>query len=114
MKKIIMILFAAITLSLTSCGVGNYSVVSGNADKASVCFVSTEKFDITVDIDGTTYEVKTIKDKQYKSRRNIKKTAQEGITLSPGRHKVIINKDGVEIYNQEIFVSNTEVKVIEL
>lgn len=111
MKKIIMILFAVITLSLTSCGVGNYSVVSGNADKASVCFVSTEKFDITVDIDGTTYEVKTIKDKQYKSRRNIKKTA---ITLSPGRHKVIINKDGVEIYNQEIFVSNTEVKVIEL
>lgn len=114
MKRIIIILFAVITLSLTSCGVGNYSVVSGNADKASVCFTSTEKFDITVNIDGTTYDVKTIKDKKYKSGRNIKKTAQQEITLSPGRHKVIITKDGVEIYNQEIFVSNTEVKVIEL
>ena len=109
-----MILFAAITLSLTNCGVGNYSVVSGNADKASVCFVSTEKFDITVDIDGTTYEVKTIKDKQYKSRRNIKKTAQQEITLTPGRHKVIVKRDGAEIYNHEIFISNSEVKVIEL
>ena len=114
MKRIIIILFAVITLSLTSCSVGNYSVVSGNADKASVCFTSTEKFDITVNIDGTTYDVKTIKDKKYKSGRNIKKTAQQEITLSPGRHKVIITKDGVEIYNQEIFVSNTEVKVIEL
>lgn len=114
MKKIILILFAAITLSLTSCGVGNYSVVSGNADEASVCFVATEKFDITVNIDGNTYNIETIKDKQYKTRRNIKKTAQQEITLTPGCHKISVTRDGIEIYNHEIFVSNTEVKVIEL
>jgi hypothetical protein len=114
MKKLLLILFAAITLTFNSCGVGNYSIASGNADEASVCFTAAKKFDINVNIDGTTYDIQTIKEKQYKSRRNIKKTAQQEITLSPGRHKVIVKRDGAEIYNHEIFISNSEVKVIEL
>ena len=114
MKKLIMILFAVVTMSLTSCGTGTYSVASGNADEASVCFISSEKFDITVNIDGNTYERQTIKEKKYKNRRNIKKTVQEEITLSPGRHKISVTRNGEVIYNHEIFISNTEVKVIEL
>lgn len=107
-------MFTAITMSLTSCGVGTYSVTSGNADEAAVCFIASEKFDITVNIDGNTYERQTIKEKQYKDRRNIKKTVQEEITLSPGRHKISVTRNGEVIYNHEIFISNTEVKVIEL
>ena len=109
-----MIIFAAITMSLTSCGVGTYSVTSGNADEAAVCFIASEKFDITVNIDGNTYERQTINEKKYKNRRNIKKTVQQEITLTPGRHKVSVTKDDTVIYNHEIFISNTEVKVIEL
>ncbi|MBR5603996.1 MAG: hypothetical protein IKY27_09800 [Bacteroidales bacterium] len=114
MKKLIMILFAAITMTLTSCGVGSYSVVSGNADEAAVCFIASEKYDITVDIDGNTYELETIKEKQYKNRRHIKKTAQQEISVSPGRHQISVKRNGTEIYNHEIFISNTEIKVIEL
>lgn len=114
MKKFLLIIFAAVTLTFSSCGIGTYSVVSGNADEAALCFVASEKYDITVNIDGTTYEVQTIKQKQYKDKRNIKKTVNEQISITPGRHSVKVMKDGVEVYQHEIFVSNTDVKVIEL
>ena len=52
--------------------------------------------------------------KTYKAKRNIKKTANNQITLPPGRHNVVVTKEGVEVYNQEIFVSATDIKVIEL
>lgn len=107
-----MILFAAVALSFSSCG--SYTIVSGTADEAAVCFTANKKFDITVTIDGAVYDVKTIKDKQYRSNRNIKQVVKQQITLTPGRHNVIVTKDGVEIYNHEIFISASDVKVIEL
>lgn len=115
MKKIfIMIILAAVAFSFNSCALGTYSVVSGNADEAAVCFTADKKYDITVNIDGATYNVMTIKDKQYKSRRNIKKTVKQQIPLAPGRHNVTVTRDGVEVYSHEIFVSASDVKIIEL
>ena len=53
--------------------------------------------------------------KQLKTNnRNIKQVVKQQITLTPGRHNVIVTKDGVEIYNHEIFISASDVKVIEL
>lgn len=43
------------------------------ADEAAVCFVSAQKYDISVTIDGQNHSTTTIKDKAHKARRNIKK-----------------------------------------
>ena len=93
MKKIAFLFSVAVALVLSSCGVGVHSVASGMADKCSVCFVATESYEITVNID---------------------ETAESQITVAPGRHKVKVSKNGQEIYTKEIFVSASEVKVIEL
>lgn len=99
---------------LTSCGVGSYSVAGGKADKAAVCFTAHDKSEISVIIDGVTYHTETVKQKDFKKKRNIKKTANNQITVDPGRHKVIVMMGGAEVYNREIFISATEVKVIDL
>lgn len=114
MKKILLIFAALVTLSLSSCGVGSYTVVSGNADEAALCFTANKKCDIVVNVDDVVYEMETIRYKTFKAKRNIKKTADNQIALTPGRHKVVVTKDGTEIYNNEIFVSATDIKVIEL
>ena len=95
-------------------GCGVYSVSSGYADKAAICFVSTNTYDISVNVDNDSYDVTTIKQKSYKRNRDIKKTANNHIALEPGRHKVIVIKDNKEIYNGEVFVSATETKIVEL
>lgn len=112
MKKLLLTIFAAITLILSNCG--TYTVTSGVADEAAVCFIATEQYEITVNIDGTTYEKLTVKDKEHRAHRNVKKITEQQIILTPGRHNVKVMKEGVEIYNHEIFVSNSEVKIIRL
>lgn len=114
MKKLLSILVTLVAISLSSCAVGSYSVVSGSADEAAVCFTANKRCDIVVIVDDVTYNMETIKYKTYKSKRNIKKTANNQIILTPGRHEVVVIKDGAEIYNHEIFVSATDLKVIEL
>ncbi len=114
MKKFVFMLMASAMLALTGCNVGVHSVTSGSADECAVCFVSTDSYDISVDIDGTVYELKTVKQKSYKAHRDIKARANEQIIITPGRHKVKVMRDGKEVYSKEIFVSATETKVIEI
>lgn len=114
MKKILFVFIAIATVLLSSCGVGTYSVTSGNADESAICFVANEKYDITVYVDGTQYNTETIKQKTYKNKRNIKKTATKQIKLTPGRHSIKVVKDGMDLYSKEIFLSASDVKVIEL
>lgn len=114
MKKFFLMIVASATLAFAGCNVGVHSVASGNADECSVCFVSTEAYDIAVDIDGTHYDLKTVKQKSYKARRDLKARANEQIVIDPGRHRVKVFREGKEIYSREIFVSATETKVIEL
>ena len=52
MKKIIIIAACFVALLFASCGVGSYSVSSGQADEGYVTFVASSAYDITVDIDG--------------------------------------------------------------
>ena len=73
MKKLMII--AAFTMLLTGCGVGNYSVQSGAEDASYISFTDNVKQDVTVTVDNQTYTVKTVKQKAYKSGRNIKQTA---------------------------------------
>ena len=114
MKKIILTFFATTIFLISSCSYGVYSVSSGKADKAAVCFVDTKPYDIIVSIDGKTYETKTVKQKRHKARRDIKRTANNQIQIEPGIHKITVKKDGQEVYSKDIYVSATEIKIIEL
>lgn len=114
MKRIIIIATCAVCALLTGCGVGSYSVSSGNADEAYLTFVSNTEYDITVDVDGQTYNCKTVKETPHKQNRNIKKTARNTITLKPGTHTVSVSANGAQKYSQKIFVSASETKIVKL
>ena len=112
MKKLMLI--AAFCILLTGCGVGNYSVQSGVEDAAFISFTDDVKQDITVTVDDQTYLLKTVRQKAYKSGRNIKQTALNTIKIGPGQHKVKVMLDGTDVFDKKIFVSTGEHKIIEL
>ena len=95
MKKLLLLLVASITLIVSGCGV--YSVSSGMADEAAVCFVDAKKYSITVDIDGKTFQTETISQRPNKAHRSTQKASSNHIKVAPGRHNVKVIKDGKEI-----------------
>ena len=105
---------AALTILLTGCGVGNYSVQSGVEDAAFISFTDDAKQDITVSVDDRTYYVKTVKQKAYKSGRNIRKTALNTIRITPGQHEVKVLLNGNDVFDKKLFISTGEHKIIEL
>ena len=112
MKKLSVI--AAFIMTLTSCGVGTYSVQSGVEDAAFISFTDDVKQAIVVNIDNKAYTVETVKQKAYKSGRNIKQTALNTIKLTPGQHVVSVTLNGNQIYSHKVFLSTGETKIIEL
>lgn len=112
MKRLIFI--AAIAISLTGCGAGTYSIQSGIENAAYISFTDDAKQSISVTVDNSTYNVQTVRQKAYKSGRDIKRTALNTIKLTPGQHDVTVNLDGKEIYSYKIFISTGETKIIEL
>lgn len=114
MKKIFVIAACFIAVLFAGCGVGNYSVSSGSPDEGYVTFVSGSAYTIDVNVDGQTYTCKTVKEIPHKTRRDIKKTAQNTITLKPGTHTLKVSADGKEIYSQKVFISAQETKIIKL
>ena len=112
MKKLFV--FAAFTIIMTSCVVGTYSVQSGVEDAAFISFTDDIKQEIVVSIDNKTYTVQTVKQKAYKSGRNIKQTALNTIKLTPGQHTISVSLNGEKIYSHKVFISTGETKIIEL
>lgn len=112
MKKIILAIFGA--LLLTGCGVGTYSLSSGKPDDAAISFTSTTKQPIVVVIDGTEYNVETVKTKGYRTDRDIKKTALNTIKVQPGQHDVKVLVAGDEVYNKKLLISTAEHRVVAL
>ena len=112
MKKLMII--AAFTMLLTGCGVGNYSVQSGVEDASFISFTDDVKQDITVTVDDQTYVLKTVKQKAYKSGRNIKQTALNTIKTTPGQHEVKVVLNGNEVFGKKLFLSTGEHKILEL
>jgi len=112
MKKIIFAVIAAIALS--SCGVGSYSLSSGKADEAFISFTTAKATPITVTIDGSKYEISSVKDKAWKTDRKIKQTALNTIKLVPGTHDVKVQMNGNEVFSRKLVISVSEHKVIEL
>ena len=67
MKKLISI--AALTVLLSGCGVGTYSLQSGVEDAAYVSFTDKTKHPIEVIIHDSSYQVETVRQKAYKITR---------------------------------------------
>ena len=99
---------------LTSCGVGTYSVQSGVEDAAFISFTDEAKQEIVVSVDNNTYNIETVKQKAYKSGRNIKQTALNTIKLTPGQHTISVTLGGEQVYSHKVFLSAGETKIIEL
>ena len=112
MNKLILIVI--LSVFLTGCGVGVYSIQSGYSDVAYVVFTDDTKEEIVVNVDDKTYNVNSVKHKAYKSSRDIKHTADNTIKLTPGQHNVSVFINGSEVYNRKVFLSTGETKVIEL
>lgn len=116
MKKF---LFCTLTLFLsmlvTSCKTGSYSLSSGLPDQATLSVVFHDKMPIFIEIDGVKQEINTIKQQAWKKNRDIKATAKNAVIISTGRHKIVIyTTQNTELYRHEIFVSAGEHKIIEL
>lgn len=101
-------------LVLSGCRIGSQSVSSGRPDESYVCFFSPKKQDIQVNIDGETYSMQTIKDKEWRNDRNIKKTVKERITVAPGKHDITVFKGNELVLKKTIFISTNEYKIINL
>jgi biopolymer transport protein ExbD len=112
MRKILII--ALLSVFMASCGVGSYSITTGIADESSISFVMDKKQEIVVTIDNQHYDVETVKLKDYRKDRSLKRTVKNTIEMTPGQHDVKVTLDGSVIYNQGIFVSAGESKVVEL
>lgn len=112
MKKLFVL--AAFIMILAGCGVGTYSVQSGVEDAAFISFADDVKQEIVVKVDNDTYNVETVRQKAYKSGRNIKQTALNAIRLTPGQHTISVTINGSEIYSHKVFLSAGETKIIEL
>ena len=56
----------------------------------------------------------TVKEKAYKTDRNIKQTALNTIYVQPGSHVVSVSVSGNEIYKKTVFLSATEHRIVEL
>ena len=112
MKKLFAI--AVTVVLLAGCGVGTYSVQSGVENAAFISFTDDVKQEIVVSVDHHSYNLETVKQKAYKSGRNIKQTAQNTIKLAPGQHTLSVTLGGKEIYSHKVFLSTGETKIIEL
>lgn len=112
MKKIFYALVAS--LLLTGCGVGSYSVSSGKADEGAISFTSVRVSDIAVTVDGTSYEMRSVKDSAFKPDRKIKQTAKNTIKVSPGAHDVKVEMNGKAVFSKKLFISASEHKIVEL
>ena len=112
MKRLL--LFLGAVLLVAGCGVGSHTVVSGRADEAAVVFFADKELAIEATVDNTAYQVNTVMDSDFKSKRNIKKTASNMIFVKPGQHDVMVRYKGQTILTQKIFVSAGDTKVIKL
>lgn len=92
MKKLFIALIGSLILS--SCGVGSYSISSGKADEGMISFVSEYRTPITVTIDNESHDVYTVRTQKWRKDRDIEKTAQNTIVLSPGQHNVVVTMNG--------------------
>lgn len=107
MKKILLILIVAV---LSSCSPYMYSTRSAGKDNTSFVIVLTDGYEydnVTVDIDGQTFQV----EKVYKLKAARK---AHPIIITPGKHKIkVLQADNV-LVEENIFLGLQETKKVVL
>lgn len=114
MKHILSIFAIIVTVALTSCGVGSYSVESGKEDTAEIVITDRTNHSVIVKVDGEEFDVMTVKNKEWKKDRKIKKTAKRAINVSTGQHEVEVINDDQTVYKQKVFLSTGETRIISI
>lgn len=113
MKKFIILALSLITFA--GCSVGSHSVSSGKADAASISFSAAKEMPLQVSIDGQAQAVKSISSNAFKKKKDFKKTTENTLSITPGKHEVkVLDATGKEIFSKQLFISNQEHRVIEL
>lgn len=123
MKRFFLILFAA-AFMLTGCGLGYRSGGYYPEDphhrdshyyqEAAVVFVADSRYNIDVRIDHERFRVKTVRDRDFWRNRNVRKTYNNMIIVSPGRHRITVRRRGRVIMEDRIYVYTGEAKAIYL
>lgn len=114
MKKFLIVSIVLLATIATSCrSTGTYTTVTG-VEGAKICFTSDKTYSIDVNIDGNLYKTNTVKDNEYKAKRNIRNTVREAISVSPGKHDIVVTKNSQQLYKKKIFISTDETKIIKL
>ncbi len=108
------ILSLIIALVAASCSVGIHSTSGGKDDVAHIVFTADKQYDINVQIDNKTYSLKTVKQEQFKAKKNLKKTTENTLSIPTGQHKVVVYVDNTEVYNKQVLVSAGQTKEINL
>ena len=113
MKKLIIALLSLI--AFVGCGVGTYSLSSGKDDAAEISFVDSDSYSIQIKVDqGDAHDMTTVKEKAYKSGRNIKKVSSNVVKVAVGKHFIEVFAKDQCVYSKWVFVSAGEHKIIEL
>ena len=113
MKRLLILLSAV--LLVAGCGTGSHSMASGKADEAAVVFFADQSYTVDVFIDHNVYQVKTVKNSDYKKKRNIRKTVENIIIVTPGQHDIIVRRGhGKILLSQKFFVSAGDTKAFNL
>lgn len=115
MKKLLTIIEILAAFVASGCRVGTYAHSGGMDNESYIVVTATEEYDITIVVDGTSYATKTVEQKRYRSRRDVKDYAERNIRIAPGQHNVTVQgADGKELYRNTIYLSTNETKNIKL
>ena len=115
MKKVLPFLLAVVVgLMATSCFTILDAVMNTEEEDAVIVCVASSSYAIDVTVDKNQYHIKTVKENDLNRKRNLKHAADNMIYLSPGSHKVVIKKSGKTIYDEKVYLSSDETKLIHL
>lgn len=115
MKKVLpVLLVAVVALMATSCLTLLAAALATEEEDGVLVFVDSSRHSIEVRVDGTRYNVETVRERNLDRRRNLKHAADNMIYVSPGYHDVYVRYHGRTVFDESVRVRADETKIIYL
>ena len=115
MKKALpFILIAAVALLVTSCFTILDAVLQTEEVDAAIVCIASSSYSIDVTVDSNQYHVKTVKQQDLDRKRNLKHLSDNMVYASPGYHNITVRKNGRRVYDERVYLSSDETKLIHL
>ena len=115
MKKLLpIILVAVVAMMATSCLTLLAAALATAEEDGVIVFVDSSRHSIEVNVDGSHYDVETVRERDLNRKQNLKHAADNMIYVSPGYHDVHVRYFGKTIYNESVRVRPDETKIIYL